>query len=42
MSGYDPRAEGAELPGDDAPPAEDEDRQKPFAGLDALLSKRPQ
>lgn len=37
-----PRAEGAELPDVEDEPSEDEDRQKPFAGLGALLSKRPQ
>ncbi|TRW96692.1 DUF177 domain-containing protein [Paracoccus sp. M683] len=40
-----PRAEGAELPeeAEDQPSADDEgDRQKPFANLGALLSKRPQ
>lgn len=38
-----PRADGAELT--DAPepqPEAEEDRQRPFAGLDALLNKRPQ
>ena len=38
-----PRAPGAELPeGTEPAPEPGEDRKKPFAGLDALLSKRPQ
>ncbi len=37
-----PRADGAELEDGTEPAAEDEDKRKPFAGLDQLLSKRPQ
>ncbi|AUH32194.1 YceD family protein [Paracoccus tegillarcae] len=37
-----PRAEGAELPEQDDTPDEEDERQKPFAGLDALLSKTRQ
>lgn len=35
-----PRAEGAELPDAGDPLPDDDDRKRPFAGLDALLSKR--